>query len=118
MLKKIVLELARTHDFPQGSAECGYEIVAPLDGTGHLDLEGWKSQRERCIVRRFWKNEDDQNGRLIHHKGHQWAIAYDDSRMDEEPIFRFDRHVFKEGEYVSITEQDETPMPFKIVSVK
>ncbi|MCB1681068.1 MAG: hypothetical protein H6858_06050 [Rhodospirillales bacterium] len=118
MLKKIVLELARTHDFPQGSAECGYEIVAPLDASGHLDIEGWKSQKDKCIVRRFWKNEGDQKGHLVHHKGHHWAIEYDNQTLDEEPIFRFDRHIFAEGEYVSITEHDETEMPFKIVSIK
>ncbi len=117
MLKKIVLELARTQEFPQGSAECGYEITAPLDAKGQLDLEGWKSKKEQCVVRRFWKNEDDQKGRLVHHKGNHWAIEYENT-LEEEPIFKFDRHVFKEGEYISITEHDESEMPFKIVSVK
>lgn len=118
MLKKIRLELARTQQFPQGSPECGYVIVAPLDGKGHLDTEGWKADKDKCTVRRFWRNEDEQKGRLVHHKGNHWAIEYENEALDEEPIFRFDRHVFTEGEYISITEHDETEMPFKIVSVK
>ena len=117
MLKKIKLELARTHDHPQGSTDCGYEIVAPLDDTGHLDMDGWKQDKIKCTVRRFWKNEDDQNGHLVHHLGNHWAIEYENNKLDEEPIFKFDRHVFNEGEYISITEHDETEMPFKVVSV-
>ena len=116
MLKKIRLELARTEGFPQGSSECGYVIVAPLDNEGHLDIEGWKDNKDKCTVMRFWKNEDDENGHLVHHRGNHWAIEYDDT-LDEEPIFRFDRHVFAEGEYITITEHDETQMPFQIVSI-
>jgi hypothetical protein len=33
-------------------------------------------------------------------------------------VFRFDTHVFREGEYVSITEHDGVTRPFKIVSVR
>ncbi|MCB1590868.1 MAG: hypothetical protein KDI90_00315 [Alphaproteobacteria bacterium] len=118
MLKKIVLELARTQDFPQGSNECGYEIVAPLDDEGHLDTENWQKNKDKCTVRRFWINENDQKGHLVHHRGNHWAIQYENKSLDEEPIFRFDKHIFSEGEYISITEHDETQMPFKIVQVK
>lgn len=118
MLKKITLELARTQNYPQGSSECGYEILAPLDAQGHLDTEIWKTRKENCTVRRFWKNEDDQRGHLVHHRGNHWAIEYENDNVNEEPIFRFNKHVFAEGEYITITEHDETQMPFKIVSIK
>lgn len=118
MLKKVVLELARTHDFPEGSAECGYEIYMPLDKDGHIDAENWKKQAEKCTVRRFWEDEDDLNGHLVHHRGNVWAISYDKNVHDEERLFRFDKHIFVEGEYVAVTpDEDENPLPFKIVSV-
>ena len=37
VLKRIWLHLARSRAFPSGSAEHGYEFVAPLDAAGHID---------------------------------------------------------------------------------
>ena len=37
VLKRIWLELARSKEFPMGSANHGYEFVAPLDSKGHID---------------------------------------------------------------------------------
>jgi len=117
-LKRIKLELARNADFPQGSAHHGYDFVAPLSDDGHLDLEDWKRQRSQCTVRRFWSGADDEHGHLVHHGGHSWAFQYDDTELDdEEPIFRFDRHRFIDGEYVSITEHDEVQRTFRIAEV-
>ena len=36
-LKRIRLHLARSKEFPAGSADHGYEFVAPLDSNGHID---------------------------------------------------------------------------------
>ena len=38
-LSKIRIEMARNHDFPEGSALHGYEFVAPLDKKGHIDAK-------------------------------------------------------------------------------
>ena len=35
-MKRIRLELARDHEFPNGSKDRGYEFAAPLDESGHL----------------------------------------------------------------------------------
>jgi hypothetical protein len=35
VLKRIRLHLARSKEFPSGSASHGYEFVAPLDSKGH-----------------------------------------------------------------------------------
>ena len=37
-LKLIRLNLARSKDFPGGSTRHGYEIVAPLDQDGRIDV--------------------------------------------------------------------------------
>lgn len=117
-LKRIKLALARNAEFPQGSAEHGYAFVAPLTDDGHLDQAGWKEDRSRCTVRRFWPGADDELGHLMHHGGHRWAFQYDDAMVDdEEPIFRFDGHRFVEGEYVSITEHDGVQRTFRVAMV-
>jgi len=117
-LMKIRLELARSAEQPEGSRAFGYAFIAPLTGDGHLDLEGWRRGRAACRVHRFWRGEDDQYGRLVHDGGERWAFHYDGTEPDEdEPIFRFDRHRFVPGEYVSITEHDGVERTFLVVEV-
>jgi hypothetical protein len=116
-LQRIRLELARTAEFPDGSSARGYEFVAPLADDGQLDPEGWRAERAACTVHRFWAGEDDEYGLLVHHRGHQWAFRYGGAGEEEEPIFRFDRHRFAVGEYVSITEHDGVQRTFRVVEV-
>mgnify|MGYP003701021833 CR=1 FL=1 len=118
MLKKIVLHLARTPEYPEGSRHHGYEFVAPLDGEGHLDVEGWQKEKDACTVRRFWQGEDDETGNLIRTRGGKWAFSYAPGEDDDEPIFKFMQHQLKEGEYISITEHDGVTRPFLIVSIR
>ena len=117
-LKRIRLELARTPDFPNGSPQHGYEFVAPLDAKGHLDSAGWPKAKAACTVRRFWDGEASEHGTLIHRKNGSWAFSYEPGDDDDEPIFRFDKHVFRQGEYVSVTEHDGVARPFKVVDVR
>lgn len=117
-LRRIRLELARTKEFPEGKPTCGYEFVAPLTADGHFDAEAWKQNREACTVHRFWEDEDDENGKLIHVRGNHWVFSYAPGEDDDEPIFKFDRHVLKEGEYISITEHDGVTRPFRVVSIR
>lgn len=119
-LQTIRLELARCPDYPEGSPSHGYEFVAPLDAAGHFDGGEWKAASQKCVVRRFWgRDADDEKGRLVHHRGRHWAFSYEPGvTEDDEPIFRFDRHVFREGEYVSITEHDGVQRTFRVASVR
>jgi hypothetical protein len=117
-LMKIRLELARTAELPEGSREFGYEFIAPLTSDGHLDPDGWQRERAECRVHRFWRDEDDQYGRLVHAGGARWAFHYDGTESDDdEPIFRFDRHQFVPGEYVSVTEHDGVQRTFRVIEV-
>ncbi|MEX0922886.1 MAG: hypothetical protein WD489_07930 [Rhodovibrionaceae bacterium] len=113
------LELARSEDFPEGSAAHGYEFRAPLDAEGHIDAEAWREHRKHCRVWRFWEGENDEFGHLVHHRG-GWSFHYDiqgDAENDETG-FRFDTHSFKEGEYVTLREQDGDTHTFRVVSVR
>ncbi len=116
-LKRIRMELARTHEAPEGTPYCGYEFTAPLDGAGKLDLQQWKRDKDKCTVRRFWKSTTDEHGRLAHHQGGHWAFAWPGGDR-EEPIFRLDKHAFVTGEYVSVTEHDGIERPFRIVDIQ
>lgn len=117
-LKQVRLELARDHDFPNGSRDHGYDLIAPLDDQGHLDAAEWKKSRDRCRVRRFWAGEPNEMGRLMHRPGGSWAFDYNpNSNADDEPGFKFDKHRFVPGEYVSIKEHDGVLRTFFIKAV-
>jgi len=116
VLKKIRLEMARSKEFPDGSKLHGYELVAPLTADGHLDAEGWKAAKEKCWVHRFWSGQADERG-LLQHKGKRWVFSYIPGEEDDEPLFRLGEHVFKQGEYVSITEHDGVQRTFVVASL-
>ena len=116
-LQKIRLELARTKEEPTGNANCGYEFIAPLDPSGHFDEGAWRKHRDACTVRRFWRGTSDEHGTLIHTRGRQWVFSYAPGEEDDEPLFKFDRHTFQLGDYVSITEHDGVTRPFRVVQI-
>ena len=117
-LKTIRLELARTKDDPEGRKDTGYEFTAPLTTDGHLDAAVWKQHRAECKVRRFFPGEKIEQGALLHSGPDRWRFSYDAGSDDDEPAFRFDRHQFRQGEYVSVTEHDGVTRTFKVVSVQ
>ena len=117
-MQRIRLELARGHEFPEGSRHHGYEFAAPLDDAGHLVATEWRIERARCRVRRFWGAAPEELGLLIRTRGGAWAFDYDPkSDADDERGFKFDKHSFVPGEYVSITEHDHVQRTFRIASV-
>jgi hypothetical protein len=123
VLHRITLHLARGKQHPEGSARHGYELLAPLDSTGHLDPEAWKVLRDHCRVRRFWAGEPDRNGRLVHWPGGfggaTWLVDYDDrSSEDDEAGYRLGAHIFAPGEYVSIKDEEGDLHTFVVVDLK
>jgi hypothetical protein len=120
--KRIELHLARSKEFPFGSAHHGYHIVAPLDAKGHIDPELWKTHRRQCRVHRFWPGEDDLDGYLVHKPGGsehaRWVFDYDPSRADDDETgYRFGAHAFVPGEYLTLRDQ-QGEHTFKVVSVE
>jgi hypothetical protein len=121
--KRIRLELARSPEFPEGSAQHGYEFVAPLDANGHIDVEAWKKERQHCRVRRFAAGADDEIGVLVHRPGGpehgRWVFDYNPKRADDdESGYRFGAHAFRPGEYVSIRNEDGEMHTYRVVSVE
>ncbi len=122
-LKKIILNLARCKEFPDGSIRHGYEFFAPLDANGHINVEDWKSHKTTCMVRRFWGDKHDTRGILVHRQGGvggaTWGFDYDPStHSDDEAGFHFADHAFVTGEYVSIRDKEDKMHTFKVVAVE
>jgi len=119
-MKKIRMELARNEGFPNGSSRHGYELIAPLDDTGHLDHIVWNKLRDKCRVVRFWGTEEHQLGHLTHNQGGTWAFHYDirgDETADDRG-FKFHTEAFVPGEYISVLEADGDEMIYQVVSVE
>lgn len=121
-LKRIRLNLARSKEFPEGSARHGYEFVAPLDAREHIDVEQWRAHRGHCGVKRFWGGEEEV-GKLVHKPGGaehaRWVFDYDDSAEDDDEAgYRFGAHAFRVGEYVSIRDEDGAMHTFVVASVE
>lgn len=122
VLKRIRLNLARSKEYPLGSEKNGYEFVAPLDASGHIDVELWRKHREHCGVRRR-EGQDDEIGHLVHKPGSseraRWVFDYDSSSNDDDEAgYRFGHHVFRPGEYVSIRGEDGELHTFQVISVE
>ncbi len=94
-LNRILLNLARSKEFPYGSPRHGYDFIAPLDHEGHIDPILWKKYRDYCRVRRFWAGEEDEVGRLVHKPGGaehaRWVFDYNhpDEDDDDEAGYKF-----------------------------
>ncbi|NWH09308.1 MAG: hypothetical protein HXY22_11815 [Alphaproteobacteria bacterium] len=117
-LKRVRIELARSPGFPEGSRRHGYEFVAPLDDEGHLDAAAHRLHKSDCKVRRFWGDEEEEHGTLIHGRAGWWFDYDSKDEADDEPLFKLDRHTISEGEYISVTEHDGKLYAFRVVSVR
>jgi hypothetical protein len=113
----IRLELARTKDFPEGSASRCYLLRVPLDATGFIDEGARLAEPARATVRRFWPNEPDLSGYVIHTRG-GWAFSYRPGDEDNETVFHLETHPMRVGEYITLTEPNGQRLPFRIASLK
>ncbi len=113
--KTIRLELARTADHPNGSSAHAYVFRVPLDDKEMIDPAALRKAEKRPVVRRFWPGQRDQNGVVITtDKG--WVFSYKVGDDDDETIFGLQNHPIRVGEYLTITETDDSELPFKVVS--
>jgi hypothetical protein len=123
MLQLVTLHLARSSEFPEGRSERGYELVAPIDESGHLDPREWTKVRAQCRVRRFWRDDGERRGMLLHRtggaNGATWRIDYDGQpRERQEKGLHLETHRFAEGEYLSFRDEDGRIITFKIISMR
>ncbi|MGX7952102.1 hypothetical protein ACWPM1_05990 [Tsuneonella sp. HG249] len=114
---RIRLELARTPDFPDGSADHGYQLHAPVRRDGLIDETAFMAERGRATAFRFWPDERDLQGYLIR-TANGWAISYALGEDDDEGVFHLETHPLHAGGYVTITAADGTSLPFRVASAE
>lgn len=112
--KTIRLELARTAEFPNGSAAHAYVLRLPLGDDDLIDGSAFKHPNNNPTVIRLWPREPDKTGIVISKTG-GWAFSYEPGDADDEALFHLENHPFRIGEYVTITETDGDCLPFKVV---
>lgn len=115
--KSIRLELARTPDFPQGSANRTYLLRLPLDEGGLIDERALNHAPALATVHRYWPNEPDIFGYVIQ-TPQGWAISYEPGEQDNETVFHLETHPMREGNYITLTEPDGRRLPFRVASVR
>lgn len=119
-LTRITLRLARNPDygFPEGDEARGYTLALPLDAANHIDEAGWHAARERCTVESFAPDEDQLRGRL-NRRGHNWFFDYDAGEtVDDEPLFKLERHSFGIGDYVTIRDDEDRMLTYRVSSAQ
>ena len=114
--KCIRLELARTPDFPEGSASRAYLLRLPLDRDGHIDAAAIAAEPGQATVRRFWPSEPDMIGYVIR-TPEGWAFSYEPGAADDEAVFHLETHPMVVGEYLTLTEPDGRRLPFRVARV-
>jgi hypothetical protein len=112
----IRLELARTPDFPEGSASRAYLLRLPLNERNLIDEHTLRGMPSLATARRYWPNEPDMSGYVVK-TSRGWAISYAPGEDDDETVFHLETHPLSEGEYITLTEPDGQQLPFKIASV-
>ncbi|HUF81543.1 MAG TPA: hypothetical protein VMN03_10440 [Burkholderiales bacterium] len=110
----IRLELARTPEFPEGSASRAYMLRVPLDAAGVIDEAELLRRPAMATVRRFWPNEADQTGYLVRSR-QGWSFSYAIGEEDDEKLFHLEAHPLNVGEYVTLTEPHGERIPFRVV---
>lgn len=115
--KSIRLELARTREFPEGSASRAYLLRLPLDEQGLIDESELGRSPALATVHRFWPNQPDLSGYVIP-TPNGWAMSYEPGEDDDETVFHLETHPIRVGEYITLTEPDGQRLPFRVASLK
>lgn len=112
----IRLELARTKEFPHGSASRAFLLRLPLDEQGLIEERSVEAAPARATVRRFWPNEPDRSGYVIRTDG-GWALSCG-LGDDDEALLHLDAHPLRLGEQVTLTGPGGARLPFRVASIR
>ena len=126
--KVIRLELASNGEFPRGSAGRSYLIRLPLTEEGAIDAATLQSQPARETVRRYWPNQADMLGYVVHtptgyairyelNGGRRGGIAEANGREDPSS-FQFGADAIKVGEQIFLTEPDGHQARYRIAKLQ
>ena len=82
--KSVRLELAKTREFPNGSASRAYLLRLPLTDDGRIDEVALEELPDQATVRRLWPSEADVSGHLVRDGGAS-RLVVDLSAQGAEP---------------------------------
>jgi hypothetical protein len=113
--KAIRLELARTNDFPNGSASRAYLMRLPLLDDGAIDECALKQAPEQATVRRLWPSEPDLSGHLVR-AGTGWAFMAGRNGTGR-IVAEIDPRPISEGGLLTLREQGQE-LPFRVAQLR
>ena len=127
--KVIRLELASSWQFPRGSAGRSYLVRLPLKDDGTIDTTALEAQPARATVRRYWPNEADMIGQLVH-TPMGYAIQYEtngsarsngnaEAHAHCEPrLLQFGADAISIGEEIFLTEPDGHQVRYRVANLQ
>ena len=120
MLSRITLRLARNPgtEFPNGDDRYGYVLIAPLDGKSFIDETEWKQHRDLCTILHFTPDFPAPRHGFLRRRGANWFFDYEEGiTEDDEPVFKLGAHPFLVGDYVTVTDEEERPLTYRVEEV-
>lgn len=112
--KTIRLELAQTRDYPNGSPVRAYLLRLPLNDRGGIDVDEFRASPINATVRRYWPNEPDRTGHLIHSLP-GWKFAYREGKGDGEADFVPGSGPIRLDRCLTVIERGGPCLPFRVV---
>ena len=113
MMYKVVLELAHSREYPNGSRACVYELKLPFTVDQRLDYCACRRHRHRDIISRSWSKEERRGELKCDHRG--WFFAFGHGEATDVEILGRTR--FVAGEWIPITGSDGQTRHFRVVEV-
>lgn len=127
--KLVRLELASSWQYPRGSAGRSYSFRLPLTEDGLIDAPALEANPMRATVRRYWPNEPDVVGHLLHTPC-GFSVRYEDGaaadgrsggELDgdcDHQLVQFDKEAIHVGEHIFLTGPDGRQLRFRIASIQ
>lgn len=117
--KQIIIRLARNPGYPDGDADRGYVISAPLKDDGTLDVDAWRENRKAATVLRFDPDPAERADGWLTHRGSHWHFHYDEAdEGPDEPAYRLGEHKFAVGEYITISQHGGDSLTYKVTDIR
>jgi hypothetical protein len=113
---RVRITLARTPQFPQGSASHAYELIIPLAADNRIDQAAFKAAPGRASVQHVVPNRPPRRGAILL-QGGRFVLSYAPGDADDEAISHLENHPLGVGDYVTITEPGEEAQPYRVESV-
>lgn len=113
---RVRIILARTPQFPQGSASHAYELIVPLDEDNRIDQAAFNAFPARASVQHVVPNQPAKRGAILLRNG-RYAFSYAPGDADDETIYHLENHPLGIGDYVTITEPGDEAKPYRVESV-